>query len=390
MRVSTVTIVQPYVPEYRISFFDQVQDLLSHYGHSMRLVTGRPDRAQAKRKDEAPMQPDQTKLRTYALRTGRWGVSWKNSLRFARRSDLVIAQQGAGVLDTSALLIAARGRVALWGHGPASTGNAGAVDAAIERWQLRASKHFFAYTPRGGDFAFGLGIPRRSITVLNNSVDTSELRALMREQNSPNNLGPIRQLGIGNAPVAAYLGGLDEPKRIGFLLDAANLVGDSEPDFRLLIAGDGAQRKLVERAARRNERILYIGRANSETKVALARHASILLNPGRVGLVAVESFTLGLPIVTTQWPHHAPEFDYLIHDTNAWVSRNTKEDFARDVLSLLRNRDQLTRLRQGCYESAQKYGTEQMARLFVDGVLIALSERSCSTRNRGQRKSTAR
>jgi hypothetical protein len=67
----------------------------------------------------------------------------------------------------------------------------------------------------------------------------------------------------------------------------------------------------------------------------MAKSSVALLNPGRVGLVAVESLVLSLPIVTTEWPFHAPEIDYLTEGHNLFFSNPTAESFAQSAMEMI-------------------------------------------------------
>ena len=82
---------------------------------------------------------------------------------------------------------------------------------------------------------------------------------------------------------------------------------------------------MVEEKAAGSSWLRYVGRAGDGEKRLLGATASLLMNPGRVGLVAVDSFALGLPIATTEWQLHAPEFDYLVPDDNALITENSVE-----------------------------------------------------------------
>ena len=94
--------------------------------------------------------------------------------------------------------------------------------------------------------------------------------------------------------------------------------------------------------------------------------------PGRVGLIAVDSFALGLPIVTTNWTWHAPEFEYLTHGINSIIAEDTVEDYVESILNLLRNSDYLQELRIKCFQDSQQYTIETMALNFHQGVLKVL------------------
>ena len=68
-------------------------------------------------------------------------------------------------------------------------------------------------------------------------------------------------------------------------------------------------------------------------KALIGRVATGLLSPGRISLVAVDALVLGLPILTTSWPFHAPEVDYLPDGSSRLTGPNDPIGFAEFVLS---------------------------------------------------------
>jgi glycosyltransferase involved in cell wall biosynthesis len=94
-----------------------------------------------------------------------------------------------------------------------------------------------------------------------------------------------------------------------------------------------------------------------------------MLMPGRVGLCAVDSFALRTPVVTTNWPWHAPEFEYLENGRNAVVTPDDPMAYASAVQELLNDRSRLASLREACRRDAAHYTIDGMAARFCDGLL---------------------
>ena len=94
--------------------------------------------------------------------------------------------------------------------------------------------------------------------------------------------------------------------------------------------------------------------------------------PGRVGLIAVDSFAMGLPIVTTDWPHHAPEFDYLQPGVDSVVTSDDPAAFSRAAIQLLSMPADLARTQKMCLSRWRDFSIEHMADEFADGVRSCL------------------
>jgi len=89
--------------------------------------------------------------------------------------------------------------------------------------------------------------------------------------------------------------------------------------------------------------------------------------------VAVDSFALETPIVTTRWPYHGPEMDYLVDGANARIAGDSVVEFADAVVQLLLERDELDRLKAGCAAAAPRYSLEAMVENFAAGIRAALA-----------------
>ncbi|MEW1912865.1 hypothetical protein AB0442_31260 [Kitasatospora sp. NPDC085895] len=109
-------------------------------------------------------------------------------------------------------------------------------------------------------------------------------------------------------------------------------------------------------------------------KALLGAVSDVLLMPGLVGLCAVDSFVLETPVVTTPWPWHAPEFEYLEHGRNALVAPDDVQRYADAVAGLLGSPAGLDAMRSECRKDAARYTVEEMSRRFADGLVDLLRD----------------
>jgi glycosyltransferase involved in cell wall biosynthesis len=229
---------------------------------------------------------------------------------------------------------------------------------------------FFAYTVGGAEYVTSNGFPSARVTVLNNSIDSGAIVEAMRSTSAADLAAFRNAYSLDGRTVLAFIGGLDKSKRIEFLIRAFTMMTAERSDLSLVVAGEGAQRSSINSA---HEAISMIGRAGPREKALLGRTALVLLCPGRVGLVAVDSFAIGLPIVTTDWPFHAPEFEYLTNNGNALITPNTEREYADETLALLEDRDRLARLARRCFASLPDYPLNATVQSFADGIERALT-----------------
>jgi len=293
--------------------------------------------------------------------------------RATRGTDLVVTELASGALENYSMAMWHRGHLATWGHGYATTSRANWLDTALERWLMRRSSMFFSYTERGRRTALNNGLPDSRMVVLMNTIDTKGLRTAVEQSAEEKQRDVPAAWGVAEGErVCAFVGALDRSKRLDFLFAACDLIWREEPTFRLLVAGDGPERDSVLRKVKQGTYVRYVGRVGDVEKAEIARSCRLLLNPGRVGLVAVDSFVMGTPLATTDWPLHAPEFDYLVNGENSVVTDDSPDAYARAVIDLLRDDRRVARLADGCRASAKDLTMEALVGRFADGIVRAL------------------
>jgi glycosyltransferase involved in cell wall biosynthesis len=376
-----VVIVQPYIPQYRVPFFRRLAADLRGHGVALTVAHGPPTGPQARRGDTAAL-PGAVALPQRAFRVAGRTLLWRRLGPLARRCDAVVLEQALHNLDAYPLLASARLRgggpaLCLWGHGRTCTHPPTALERVVKDTLTRRADWFFAYTDGGARHAVRAGCPAERVTVVRNCVDTTALHAALA-QVTPGQVRDFRtRHGLAEGRTAVFLGGLDAPKRIPFLLRAAESTAHRLPGFRLLVAGDGVHRELVEAAAARPGGVVTgLGPVTDPGgKALLGAACDVLLMPGAVGLVAVDALTLGLPLVTTPDAPHRPEFEYLEHRRNALVVPGAEAEFAEATASLLADPARLGAMRAACREDAAHYSAEAMSARFTDGLLKVLAQR---------------
>ncbi len=369
-----VAVLHPWLPQYRVPFFEAACDVLRGHGIELQVLHGTAPPEVAARGD-ARRTPWAVEVPTEFFHVAGRTLAVHRVERHFRGTDLVILEQAIRNIETyPALLRAAFGgpRVALWGHGRTYTKPTSAAEERAKRWLTRRASWFFAYTEGGADTVARNGFDRRRVTVVQNSIDTGALR---RERARITRAGAdaLRsELGVVEGRTALYIGGLDADKRVPFLLEAADLIAAEIKGFRLLVAGTGDQAQLVGSAASRSSTVVPVGAVDTRRKAELAAVSELMLMPGRVGLAVVDSFALTVPMVTTRWPYHAPEFEYLRDGGNGVVTEDDVAVYAGEVVRLLQDRELMVLLAKGCDASAGVYTLAHMVENFTRGVLAAL------------------
>ena len=283
--------------------------------------------------------------------------------------DLLILEHAVRNLETYTL-IARLGfkKVAFWGHGRTYTKAVPKKQEALKYALARRAAWFFSYTEGGKAALARNGVRAEKITVLGNSFDTSTLSRQLTGISDEDISRFVRNYDL-SGKTALFIGGLDNSKRLPFLIEACDQVAASVEGFRLLICGDGDLMGYVREQALTRPWIKVLGPLFGEDKALALAASQLIAMPGRVGLIAVDSFVAGTPIVTTRWEWHAPEFEYLVEGVNSLITDNDPGSYAAALEDALKSEEDLQFLRQGALASKETYSLDSMVDNFVSGLL---------------------
>lgn len=366
-----VVVVQRRMTHYRVAFFESLRIQLELRGLALVLAYGEGTSGEMRKNDGAEVSWGQ-KLTTRYLAGG--GICYQPLKDLCDGAAmLVVTHENKLICNLWHQFGRASYKIGLWGHGANLQGDANSVRERFKRRVARRADWWFGYTQMSRPLIARTGFPDERVTVLNNSVDTRQMRAQFEAVDADSVVGWRRSHGIEGEHVGIFLGSLYEQKRIDFLLQAASDVRALVPDFELVVVGAGPQRTLVETFCKANTWAHYVGALTGLDKVTALAAATAMLNPGLVGLGILDSFVCEVPMLTTDCGIHSPEIAYLQSGVNGVMTANALPDYVQAVVALLGNPDERARLAAGCRASAAEYTVENMARNFAEGVERCLS-----------------
>lgn len=369
----TVVIIQRRLCDYRVPLFNQLKTLLAADNIELRLLYGDGTPQEQTKGDSADIAWGE-KLHTRYVIAER--ICWQPFYAQVRGADLVIVTQENKLVCNLWPLFSRRNyKLAFWGHGKNLQGLPtfwGKLKEYIKFFTTNRADWWFVYTDLSSELVEKLGFAKSKITNLENSIDTTNLKKLCAQVTN-DDIATIRQKHtLGTWPVALFIGSLYQEKRLDFLLSVCQLISQKIPNFKLVIIGDGPQRALIQNALTQYPWLIYAGRQTDANKAQYLKTASVLLNPGLVGLGILDAFAAGIPIITTDCGLHSPEIDYLQNGENGFITANTVEAYVETVVQILTDPELAKYLQNGCITSANHYTVENMAQNFRAGILKAL------------------
>jgi len=161
----------------------------------------------------------------------------------------------------------------------------------------------------------------------------------------PNFVAPDPGMGRGDGDYALFVGRLDTEKGLDVLLDAWHRI---EAPIALRVAGDGPFRDRVERAAKYDARITFLGWRRSSEIAELLGSARLLVFPSlwyeNCPKTLLESLARGTPVIASRLGA-MPEF-VLDGTTGLHFRPGDSDDLARAVTSIWNERQQLASMRR--------------------------------------------
>jgi L-malate glycosyltransferase len=376
--VSKVTIIQRILPHYRVPFFEALRCELARAGVELQLIYGQeyPGTVPS---SELLKHPWTIRIENRYLNTPLGQVVWQGCLSHLEGSDLIVFEQANSLLLNYWLMRSRRRRkcrLAFWGHGRNFQASSGySLREGLKKWFINQVDWWFAYTESSAMTVRESGFPPGRITVVQNTIDTNELKSALAEVMQAD-LNDLRaHLGLANEHVALYCGGLYAGKQLDFLIAACQAIRQRISNFHMIFIGNGPEQGKIEQAAQEHGWIHYVGPKFGRDRAMYFRVSQALLMPGLVGLAIVDSFVAGTPLFTTDIRSHSPEISYLEHGINGMLTPFSIGHYANAVAEFFESEELQKRLREGCQRDARVYAFEHFVERFASGIVHCLAPR---------------
>jgi glycosyltransferase involved in cell wall biosynthesis len=373
----SVLIIQRRMSEYRVPLFERMRHRLDEMRIDLHVGCGNPTFKEILKRDTGLLSWSSIFPSHYWYFKNFYLVFQRIPNNILKQKDLVIVPHENSLISNYWLLLRRRlvgPLVAFWGHGANfQTSQPNSYRERLKAWISTQVDWWFAYTSLSVARILSTGFPKERITCLNNAIDVSELTSL-RESIPASEVGLLKKrLRLQGQHVGVFVGSLYVEKRLGFLFIAADELKRKLPDFELVIIGDGPLRDTVRHAAEQRDWVRWVGAKHGREKVIYLSLGHVVMNPGLVGLGILDSFAMGIPMVTTDCGIHSPEIAYLDSGRNGLMVANDVRAFVEGVLLVVTNYRLRDSMRGECQMSAQHYTLEAMMDNFCDGILRAVN-----------------
>lgn len=367
-----ILIIQPYIHQYRSEFFSLLRDECLRNGLELTIFAPRPDQDFSLRKDlssglEFVHEIGISRFKLFKRQLDFY--RYPQNFRFSDFDVVIMEQTLKNVQYPLALLRSLpKTKIALWGHGRTVVKD----KSRFEKWlQLALSKRadfIFTYTSAGRDYLLENGFPKSKIVALRNTNSSSARLEKIKKYESE------KSLKVSNFH-CCFIGAMENSKGLDILIQTLPIIKQSVPNFCFTFIGDGPDGKRISELAKNSDYIDWLGFKNQDEIDYMAGQFSLILNPGRVGLIAVDSLMLCLPIVTMSNGFHAPEYEYIKEKASSLSVSGSAKEYALAVINLLNNPEYIQRMRTACSVERENYTFDVMVSNFKDGILKILNYR---------------
>lgn len=371
-----IIIVQHRLLHYRVELFQRLKNKLTDSGVEIELACGQPSDRDSFRKDEG-LLVWVTKVRNVYLHVKNVELIFQVLPLRVISADLVVLMQENRILSNYFVIVLRwllGKKTAYWGHGyNMQSTNRGTLREHWKKLWLKSVHWWFAYTSGTSRYLQSEAYPKDRITVLNNAIDVAGFMQMLNSVSSAEIVTFEHELGITPQDfVAVFCGSIYKEKKIGYMLDECIKVHAKCPWFKLIVIGAGPDQYLVENFSKEHSWVKYVGVKKGKDKATAYNRASIMLNPGLVGLHILDSFAAGTPIITTSDALHSPEFEYLENNSNGVVVSGGEGEYGDAILRLINDQKYLNQLSKNAKMSASIYTLDNMVDRFYSGILKAM------------------
>ena len=370
-RRQRVVCIQRRLTYYRVPLFNAMKADLASRGIDFVLVHGSPAPSELSKNDSGQLAWAQFVPCTYWVGEH---ICWQNPGKLIDSADLlIVTQENKLVFNLLALFRPQTYRLAFWGQGRnMQASNFQSLRERFKRWTTQKVHWWFTCTSLSSETVQATGFPLDRTTDVQNSIDTRQLIDDCESITDVDIAALRKQLDLGDGPLGLFVGSLYPDKRLRFLLQAAQALVQELPGFRLIIVGSGPEQADMAAAAARLPWLRFVGSKTGRDKAMHLRAATLMLNPGAVGLGILDAFAAGLLMITTDCGRHGPEIAYLRPGENGLMTADTLRAFVQACIDLLADAGKRQRLAAAARADADHYTVQNMARRFGDGIVAAL------------------
>ncbi|NIM98703.1 MAG: glycosyltransferase [candidate division Zixibacteria bacterium] len=251
----------------------------------------------------------------------------------------------------------------------------------VKSWLARSADAYIVYTDGGCQKLIQSRVPKEKITVVRNTIDMEE-QCLLHDKFK--NMDPVQFREENNlrpdSIVLLYVGRVYREKRLEEILYLVKRINSEKlcrSFVEVVIIGGGSELDRLKRIGIGIEGVHFLGEVyDQETIAKFMQISSTLIIPGKVGLAVNHAFAHGLPVITRQHRHHAPEVEYIVSGENGLITPGDFDDFLRETVDLLNSPERQKRMSKAALETRELLRLDLMVKAFDEATSRAINQKA--------------
>jgi len=227
-------------------------------------------------------------------------------------------------------------------------GRIGVFGLMVERIVSKLSKDNIAVSKWTKAKMETIGIKTKNICVIPNGIDLEQIQRIKPSSEQSD---------------IVFAGRLIKEKNVDLLLRVVSILKNSTSDIRCIIMGDGPEKERLlhlTEELRLEDNILFTGFIEYDELIGNIKASRVLVLPSKregFGIVAIESFACGKPVVTVNSKDNAAQ-EIVVDSVNGFVVDAEAEKLARIMEKVLDDKVLYGNLVENATREAKKYGWE--------------------------------
>lgn len=150
------------------------------------------------------------------------------------------------------------------------------------------------------------------------------------------------------------IGRLNKLKNLTFVINVCKLLSEKNFKFKLLLIGDGSDKKYFENKVKNEnlqDKIIFVGRVSSvEEKSKLFAISDLQIFPSYYdtdGIVRIEAAAFYVPTIFIE---NSLASSTITNDVNGFIGKNNKEKFAQKIIDIFSDEELYNKVKIKCHE----------------------------------------
>ena len=177
------------------------------------------------------------------------------------------------------------------------------------------------------------------------------------------------------------IGRINKLKNLDFVVDVCKVLKDKNFKFKLLLIGDGSDKKYFVSKVKKLElenNIIFVGRvSDTQEKSKLFAISDLQIFPSFYdtdGIVRIEAAAFSVPTIFIK---DSIASSTITNNVNGFIGENDKEKFAAAIINAFENKENFEKVKENCHKALYITWDELMSKV-LEKYKELIKEKSCN------------